>query len=253
MTVTIRRYRGIVSSDWSECLSPNGPFDPIAFTYPQLESELSSIFREYTWNLISLAQATDAIRHLLPGPLAQDQMDAYLAASFRTYSGVPALIHWCLSHDLFFMINTTGMQGYFQRVFARGLLPPVPVVAANPMIQYPESVAQGIEFLSVTEIEDKPKNTQAVMQARTVPPDKLVVIGDSGGDGPHFRWGADSGGFLIGSMTKNSLESYCSNAGITLHARFGMRYGPGDPRDPEKEMQFDFMEMAELIRNALGL
>jgi hypothetical protein len=32
-----------------------------------------------------------------------------------------------------------------------------------------------------------------------------------------------------------------------------MRYGPGDPRDPEKEMQFDFMEMAELIRNALGL
>ncbi len=247
-----RTYKGIVSSDWSECLSPSGPFDPMVFTYPELESELSSIFRRYTGNLISLTEATNTIKHLLPEPLTRDRMDAYLDASFRTYTGVPDLIEWCLAHDILFMINTTGMQGYFQRALAKALLPRVPVVAANPMIHY-SGGGEEVVFLPVTEIEDKPKNTRAAMQAWGVPPGKLVVIGDSGGDGPHFQWGATADGFLIGSMTKDSLERYCRKAAITIPERFGMQYGPGATRDVEHEMRFDFKQMVETIRNALDL
>ena len=252
MKVKPRVYKGIVSSDWSECLSPNGPFDPIAFTYPALAQELSSIFRRYTGNFISLTDATNTIRDLLPAPLTRDRMDAYLDASFQTYTGVPDLIEWCLGHDVLFMINTTGMQGYFQRAFAKGRLPQVPVVSSNPMIHYSGDDDE-MEFFPVTEIEDKPANTEAAMRSRGVPPGKMVVIGDSGGDGPHFKWAAANGGFLIGSMIKDSLEKYCRTAGIAIYARFGIQYGPADTRDPEREMRVDFTQMVEVIRNALDL
>lgn len=33
------RYRAMISSDWNECLAPCGPFDAIAFTYPDLEPD----------------------------------------------------------------------------------------------------------------------------------------------------------------------------------------------------------------------
>ena len=62
MAVNPSKYKAIVSSDWSECLSPNGPFDPITFNFPALEDELNQIFKEYTGNLVSLAYATDIIR-----------------------------------------------------------------------------------------------------------------------------------------------------------------------------------------------
>ena len=39
-----RPFTAIFSSDWSECLSPSGPFDFIGFAYPQLGSELQEIF-----------------------------------------------------------------------------------------------------------------------------------------------------------------------------------------------------------------
>ena len=245
-------YKGIVSSDWSECLSPNGPFDPIAFAYPELKQDLAAIFRQYTGNLISLTEATNTIRDLLPAPLVRDRMDAYLDASFQTYMGVPDLIEWCLTHHVLFMINTTGMQGYFQRAFAKGLLPRVPVVAANPMIHY-SNAGEEPEFLPVKEIDYKPKNSKAAMRSWAVPDGKLVVIGDSGGDGPHFKWAAANGGFLIGSMPKDSLEKYCRTAEITIHARFGIQYSPGDIRDPEREMRVDFRQMIEIVRNALDL
>ncbi|MEJ2717521.1 MAG: hypothetical protein P8182_10335, partial [Deltaproteobacteria bacterium] len=76
-------YHAAVSSDWSECLSPNGPFDPISFTYPELESELSEIFQEYTGNRISLTQATGRIVKLLPQPITVEQMDAYHDRHFQ--------------------------------------------------------------------------------------------------------------------------------------------------------------------------
>jgi len=125
-------FKAVFSSDWSECLSPNGPFDPIVFNYPELQEELTRIFKQYTGNVITLKKAVESIHGLLPGGLTLEQMDAYLESSFSTYTGVPELIEWCLERGILFMINTTGTQGYFQRAFAKDLLPKVSVVAAKP-------------------------------------------------------------------------------------------------------------------------
>jgi len=243
----------MVSSDWSECLSPNGPFDPIAFTYPHLEPELASIFRSYTGNAISLTEATQRIARLLPAPFTVEQMDRYLDASFATYTGVPDLIEWCLNRDILFMLNTTGTQAYFQRVLARGLLPRVPVVAANPMISFQGSHKDECFVHEVLEITDKPKNTEAVMRAHGITTDKVIVMGDSGGDGAHFAWGAQSGAFLIGSMTKDSLNSYCQRVGAKIDLRFGASYGPGEKRDIAREMSVNFMDLTAVIEKRLGV
>ena len=239
----------MISSDWNECLAPCGPFDPIAFACPELEEELSGIFRLYTGNLISLSEATRRIGGLLPKPITERQMDAYLDASFITYRGVAELIRWCTRRDILFMINTTGMQGYFQRVMAKGLLPPGIVVAANPMISYPGLV---MEMYEVREIEDKAKNTAAVLQKYGIPAEKLIIMGDSGGDGPHFSWGASVGAHLVGSMTKPSLEKYCREKGIKINTRFGVTYSEGEKKDPKREMEADFMGLVPVIENVLG-
>jgi hypothetical protein len=247
------QFQAMVSTDWSECLSPNGPFDPITFNYPELEPELGRVFREYTSNVISLTQATTLIEKLLPEPLTQEQMDAYLDASFKTYTGVPNLIEWCESRGILFMINTTGTQGYFQRAIAKALLAPVPTISANSMISFPQA-SDGLRYVhEVREIADKPRSTQAVMEALNMRPDKGLLMGDSGGDGPHFEWGASRGIFLVGSMTKHSLDTYCRSRGISINRHFGLIYGPGEKRDPEKEMKVDFMELARLIEDALHL
>lgn len=247
-----RSYRAMVSSDWSECLSPNGPFDPIAFTYPELEPELVSIFRDYTGNAITLTHATQRIARLLPAPFMAEQMDRYLDASFATYTGVPELIDWCLERDILFMLNTTGTQGYFQRALARGLLPRVPVVAANPMIRFPGAYEKEPFVREVLEINDKGKNTEAVMRAHGLTPDKVIVMGDSGGDGPHFAWAASTGAFTIGSMTKDSLNTYCRRAGAKIHLRFGLTYGPGEKRSIAREMQVNFRDLAAVIEDRVG-
>lgn len=247
------KCQAIVSSDWSECLSPNGPFDPITFNYPELGPDLGRVFREYTSNKISLTQATTLIGELLPSSLTQEQMDAYLGASFKTYTGVPNLIEWCASRGIFFMINTTGTQGYFQRAIAKSLLPPIPTVSANPMIRFPQANDGHRYSHEVREIGDKPHNTAAVMRALNIPPGKVLVMGDSGGDGPHFEWGAASGAFLVGSMTKHSLATYCRSKGVTIDRHFGLTYGPEENRDLEKEMKVDFMELARIIKDLLDL
>jgi len=54
-------YNAIVSSDWNECLAPCGPFDCICFSQPELETHLADIFRKYTGNIISLAEAVGKI------------------------------------------------------------------------------------------------------------------------------------------------------------------------------------------------
>jgi len=239
-----RKYNGMISSDWNECLAPCGPFDPIAFANPELEADLSQIFRQYTANRMTLSEATRRIGGLLPIPLGEKQMDAYLDASFVTYTGVRDLIKWCKKRDILFMINTTGMQGYFQRAMTKGLLPEGIVVAANPMISYAE---HGMELYEVREIEDKAKNTETVMRAYGISPNKVILMGDSGGDGPHFAWGASIGAHLIGSMPKPSLEKYCKERGIVINTRFGVTYPEGENRDLAREMRVDFMGLVPMI------
>jgi len=243
------RYDGMISSDWNECLAPCGPFDPIAFVYPEREADFSGIFRLYTGNQISLSEATRRIEALLPKPIVEKQMDEYLEAAFITYKGVTDLIQWCVKNDILFMINTTGMQGYFQRAMAKGLLPQGIVVAANPMISYPGYEKRMYE---VREIEDKAKNTETVMRLYGIPSKRVLLIGDSGGDGPHFEWGTSVGAYLVGSMTKPSLESCCRRKGIEIQTRFGVTHSEGEKKDPQREMEVDFMGLVSVIGEALA-
>jgi hypothetical protein len=214
-------YRAILSSDWNECLAPCGPFDFIFFTYPELRDSLTTIFRQYTTNSISLGDAVHTLRQMLPRPVSADEMDGYLEASFTTYPGLAEWIEWCLSRDILFMINTTGMVGYFQRVFARGLLPCIPALSAHPVLRFGDLPSDPGLILDLLEIQDKPKNTAAALRSFGIRSSKIIVMGDSGGDGPHFEWGAKAGALLIGSMTKPSLAAFCKDRGIAIDVQFG--------------------------------
>jgi hypothetical protein len=246
-----RPFKAILSSDWSECLSPSGPFDFIAFAYPQLTPELNEIFRSYTGNLISLGEACLRIKKILPGPISPETLDAYLDRSYAVYRGVPELIEWCLGKDILFMLNTTGMIGYFQRVFARGLLPQIPALSANPMFRYPTGDGDPPFILDLHETIDKGRNTAAVAAKIGIPAARVIVMGDSGGDGPHFEWAHQAGAFIISSMTKPSLAAYCESRGITIRRRFGLVYGKGETRNLEREMAVDFSALIEAIEEAL--
>ena len=239
-------YRAMVSSDWNECLAPCGPFDFIAGVFPQLEPALTEIFRQYTGNRISLGQAAGQIRRLLPDTVSEKQMDAYLDQSFATYPGVPELIQWCADSHILFMINTTGMIGYFQRIFARQLLPPVPVLSAHPMIRFPEGASDPQRIYELYETRDKARNTESVARHLDIPAKKIILVGDSGGDGPHFRWGAEAGAFLIGSMTKISLDNYCRQHDISINLRFGPDYSTAEMSVGEKR-RINFMDLTAII------
>ena len=251
MMTRTKKYQALISSDWSECLSPSGPFDFIEFNFPSTAPALREIFRSYTGNIMSLGEACRRIKALLPTPVTPDMMDAYLDQSFSAYRGVPELIQWCLSRDILFMINTTAMIGYFQRVFAKNLLPRVPVLSANALLRYPSSSTDPEVILELSETSDKGINTQAVAQKFGAPPAKIVVMGDSGGDGPHFEWGRQAGAFRIGSMTKHSLTTYCRNKNIPIDLRFGVSYAEGEVRDMEKEKRFNFMDLVGPLQSLL--
>ena len=238
------KYKAMVSSDWSECLSPSGPFDCLAYNHPEIEAELTAVFRQYTGNRVTLGQACAQVKALLPDPLSQDQMDAYLDASFVTYTGVPELIQWCLDHQILFMVNSTGLIGYFQRALAQKRLPPVPVLSAHPMIRYPKRTSDPTHVYELLETRDKGKNTATMAHSLGIQSDKIILMGDSGGDGPHFEWGSKSGAFLISSMTKPSLDSYCRENDITINLRFGLDYAKDERRDQKKEMTVNFMDLA---------
>jgi 2-hydroxy-3-keto-5-methylthiopentenyl-1-phosphate phosphatase len=242
----------MVSSDWNECLAPCGPFDFISINYPELESDLKTIFKRYTGNIISLGDAVRQIKKLLPAPITENQMDAYLNESFITYKGVPELIDWCLSNDILFMVNTTGMIGYFQRIFARGLLPQLPVLSAHPMVRYAHQHTDPDYIFDLFEIKDKLKNTEAVARSFRIPSDKIILMGDSGGDGPHFKWGAGINALLIGSMTKPSLKKYCARHNVKIGIEFGISYAEGEHRDQQKEMMTNFIDLPPLIENYLN-
>jgi hypothetical protein len=104
----------------------------------------------------------------------------------------------------------------------------------------------------VREIEDKAKNTETIMRAHSILPNKAIVMGDSGGDGPHFAWGASVGAHLIGSMPKPSLEKYCRGKGIEINTRFGVTYAEGEKRDSAREMKVDFMGLVPVIEKVIG-
>jgi hypothetical protein len=245
-------FRAVVSSDWNECLAPCGPFDPLLFLYPDLGSILTDIFRMYTSNRISLGQAADQIRNTVPLPLTEEQMDAYLDSSFSTYRGVGRLIEGCLRRDILFMINTTGMTGYFQRLLAKGYLPRIPVLASNPLVSYPPKETDPDLVCEILEIDDKARRTEEVMKMFSIPPGKVILIGDSGGDGAHFEWGRSMGAFLIGSMTKPSLDAYCKRRKIPIDLRFGRSYQEGEPRDTEGEKEVDFTSLLPVVEEILG-
>ena len=244
-------FTAIVSTDWSECLSPSGPFDFIAFAFPELEPELKEVFRSYTGNRISLGEACRRIRSLLPGPITPEMMDAYLDRSFAVYRGVPELIEWCLGKGILFMLNTTGMIGYFQRVFAKGLLPRVPVLSANPLFRYPAGAGDPPLILDLNETRDKGRNTAEVVAKMGIPAERVIVMGDSGGDGPHFEWAHQAGAFIFGSMTKHSLAAYCEQKGIIINRRFGLVYCKDEARSVVKEMAMDFRGLIAWIEEVL--
>ncbi len=246
------KYKAIISSDWNECLAPTGPFDPIAFVYPELKPDLSTIFTKYTSNEIPLSQAVASICGLLPAPLIVEQMDNYLDKSFSIYVGVYEFIEWAKSRDILFMINTTGMQGFFQRAIAKKLIPDVPLVEANALVNYTDHSNKDCYRFTVTEIQDKPKNTAAAVSSFGIPFNRIVVIGDSGGDGPHFEWGASVGALLIGSMTKYSLSKYCKDRNIVINQRFGVSYSQGQSRNLQEEMKFNFMDLTSVIDEFLS-
>jgi 2-hydroxy-3-keto-5-methylthiopentenyl-1-phosphate phosphatase len=246
------KYRALISSDWNECLAPSGPFDPIAYAYPEMGPELSAIFREYTGNRIPLELAVRRIGGLLPEPFPMSQMDHFLETSFSIYRGVPEFIEWANSTDIIFMINTTGMQGFFQRAIEKELIPEVPLVAANPLISYPDDRNQSRYQFTVNRIQDKPWNTQAAASSVGIPSNRVIVIGDSGGDGPHFEWGSSVGALIVGSMTKVSLTKYCEEKGIQIDQRFGISYVTDETRNLEREMQFDFMDLTHIIDKFLA-
>ena len=245
------RYVAGISSDWNECLAPCGPFDFVTFTYPSLEPDAKEIFKAYTGNFISLSEATRRVSDLLPRSITEKQVDTYLDERFVCYRGVPELIEWCGKNRILFMINTTGAQGYFQRVFEKGLLPHVPVISANPMIKFREKDEKPHQYQDLIEIQDKPANTQKVMDQFGIEGSKTFLIGDSGGDGPHFEWGAKIGAFLIGSMTKSSLDQYCSRKGIKINLYFGPRYSKGEERRNDLEMAADFTDLIPRIEKVL--
>jgi len=223
----------------------------MTYSYPDLTSDLTTIFKEYTGNKISLGTANKRIEKLLPGPISTQQMDAYLDDSFITYRGVSDLIDWCLKNRILFMINTTGVMGYFQRIFAKKLLPKVPVISASSMIRYPALETDPFLMYELCEIQDKGKNTAAALKAFGISEKKVVIMGDSGGDGPHFEWGAKHGAYTIASMAKPSLTNYCIKRNIEINLLFGPAYRMGEQRDGETEMLVDFMELSSVFKSIL--
>jgi hypothetical protein len=246
------KYRAIVSADWNQCLAPCGPFDYIAFTYPEMKAALDNLFRQCTGNHITLDDAMRQLGKFMPEPIRISQMDAYLEAAFQMYTGVANLMRWCQARNILFMINTTGAAGYFQRARFKSLLPPLPVLSAYPEPHYEKEATDPAQIHPLFETADKSRHTEEVAQAMGVPLNRVIIIGDSGGDGPHFKWGAGNGAFLIASMAKPSLQHFCLREGIQPDCFFGHTYSENETADRSLEMGYDFMDLSQLIADVAG-
>jgi len=248
----VQKYRAIVSSDWHECLAPCGSFDYIAFTYPELKPDLKDIFKRYTGNHISFRHAMQLVRALLREPISIKQMDAYLDTAFQMYTGVADLMAWCHAQKILFMINTTGAIGYFQRALFKNLLPPLPVISAYPEPHYSKEASDPEQMLPLIETTDKSRYTEEVAQGMGVPLNRVIIMGDSGGDGPHFKWGAENGSFLITSMAKPSLQQYCQKESIQPDYVFGHTFSDGEAVDHAADMDYNCMDLTMLIEEAVA-
>ncbi len=243
-------FRALVSSDWNQCLSPCGPFDPLVFHFPELDKEIGKVFQDYTGNRISLSAALEIIVRLTGGMLLPEQMDAYLDCRFELYPGVLELVRWCRKNQVAFMINTTGFKGYFQRLFTRKLFPVPQALAANSVIAYPEDRVPAMVF-DLQETTDKGVFTARVARKLGLGGDKVVVIGDSGGDGPHFQWGAENGARLVAAYAKPSLIGFCRSRGIEIGYFLGK--GPGTHNLGAPAAKDNFMELVPLLEELLSI
>jgi hypothetical protein len=120
------------------------------------------------------------------------------------------------------------------------------------MIRYPALKSDPPHVYKLFETRDKGINTEAVVRSQAIPAGKIILLGDSGGDGPHFKWGAAEGAFLIGSMTKPSLDAYCREKDIKIDLRFGLDYSLGEKKDPHKELQINFMDLTTTIKEIVN-
>jgi hypothetical protein len=120
------------------------------------------------------------------------------------------------------------------------------VLSAHPALRFEGLPSDPGLILELLEIQDKPKNTEAALRSFGITTRKVIVMGDSGGDGPHFEWGAGAGALLIGSRTKPSLDAYCQGRGIAVDVRFG---GEGERSGPAGR---NFMELAPLVEEYLN-
>ena len=102
------------------------------------------------------------------------------------------------------------------------------------------------------ETTDKAKHTAKVAGKLGIPLDRIVIMGDSGGDGSHFKWGRENGSLLIASMAKPSLQQYCQKEGIQPDCYFGHTYREGEDRDRAAEMRYDFMRLTKQIEDVAG-
>jgi hypothetical protein len=245
-------YKGLIASDWNQCLAPCGPFDAVTFRYPRLQQPIDDVFKRYTNNEVTLAAAVSTIDALLPGPLSQHDMDGYLTRHFKTYRGVADLMLWCRRNQIAFMINTTGPLGYFQRVLARNLLPEPAALAAHPAIRFSGAGQTDRLTCELLEITDKGLHTARAADHFGVPFGNVIVIGDSGGDGPHFEWAGNVGAATIACMAKPSLLNYCRRRHLKITHRFGHTYAEGEAVAFEKENRYDFMELTEVVAGLLG-
>lgn len=245
-------YHAIVSSDWNDCLAPCGPFDYIAFTFPQLKPALDDIFKHYTGNHITLEGAMKKVAALLPEPVSVEQMDAYLDQAFTMYTGAADLMKWCRSQKILFMINTTGAVGYFQRAIFKHLLSPLSVISAYPEPHFSQEASDLKKVYPLFGTTDKAKHTEKVAQKMGIPLNRTIIMGDSGGDGPHFKWGAKNGAFLIAGMAKPSLQRYCNGEDIQPDYFFGHTYSKDEAIDRALEMGSDFMDLAVVIEDVIS-
>jgi hypothetical protein len=90
------------------------------------------------------------------------------------------------------------------------------------------------------------------MRSFNIPDDSLIIMGDSGGDGPHFKWGASNNSFLVANMIKASLQHYCDKNNISIDLRFGLSYKNGETKDLRKEMQVNYMDLVPVIEDFIN-
>jgi hypothetical protein len=119
------------------------------------------------------------------------------------------------------------------------------------MFRFPSGADDPPTILDLFETHDKGKNTAAVAFRLGIPAERVIVMGDSGGDGPHFEWAHQAGAFTIGSMTKPSLAAFCEKKGIGIDRHFGLIYSKDEARSVDQEMTIDFRGLIELIADVL--